>query len=400
MMGVRRDLGDAVRAGRLRFEAALLIVTALSAAVGALTVSVPAPSDGADALAACDGGRRALLWAAASWSSRPRPERRPGRLTFAWHCVYKTASVAAGAERSRCSRWSAGRAAARRMGGTARHPRHGRRRRARRERRSARTIARCTCCCGTWRPLMLFAALGAALGTWLLRWKPTRRLSATRARVQMRCRASAQCADRRAVRRRQARGPRHASSKIVGMAVHRWNAALDGDFSEAALRGKLEAQGYRVARYVYAPGTVFPDHKHGVDKVDAVVSGRFRLIIGGHLAVLRPRQNGWTCLRGVIHSAAVRRRRASDLARCRSKPVHRSARIMRIAVIGAGGVGGYFGARLQAAGADVSFIARGAHLAALQARGLRLESPKGDLHLPTSRQATIRRRSAWSMSCC
>src|SRR5688500_4561459 len=50
-------------------------------------------------------------------------------------------------------------------------------------------------------------------------------------------------------------------------------------------------------------------------------------------------------------------------------------------MIGAGGVGGYFGARLAAAGEDVTFIARGAHLAALHAGGLRLQSPKGDLHL-------------------
>jgi 2-dehydropantoate 2-reductase len=55
---------------------------------------------------------------------------------------------------------------------------------------------------------------------------------------------------------------------------------------------------------------------------------------------------------------------------------------MRIAIIGAGGVGGYFGARLQASGADVSFVARGAHLAALCATGLRIDSPKGDLSLP------------------
>jgi|SRR5579871_3781639 len=55
---------------------------------------------------------------------------------------------------------------------------------------------------------------------------------------------------------------------------------------------------------------------------------------------------------------------------------------MRLAVVGAGGVGGYFGARLAAAGADVHFLARGAHLAAMRARGLRIESPKGDLHLP------------------
>jgi quercetin dioxygenase-like cupin family protein len=88
------------------------------------------------------------------------------------------------------------------------------------------------------------------------------------------------------------------------MAVHRWNAALDGEFSEAALRRKLEAQGYSVARYVYEPGTVFPDHKHGVDKVDAVVSGRFRLVIGGHVAVLNAGE--WVDVpRGVTHNAAV-----------------------------------------------------------------------------------------------
>jgi len=55
---------------------------------------------------------------------------------------------------------------------------------------------------------------------------------------------------------------------------------------------------------------------------------------------------------------------------------------MRMAIIGAGGVGGYFGARLVAAGEDVTFVARGAHLAALQQHGLRVQSPKGDLHLP------------------
>ena len=54
---------------------------------------------------------------------------------------------------------------------------------------------------------------------------------------------------------------------------------------------------------------------------------------------------------------------------------------MRIAILGTGGVGGYFGARLAASGTDVAFIARGAHLEALQANGLRLISPKGDLHV-------------------
>ena len=54
---------------------------------------------------------------------------------------------------------------------------------------------------------------------------------------------------------------------------------------------------------------------------------------------------------------------------------------MRIAIVGAGGVGGYFGGRLAAAGVDVAFLARGAHLEALRARGLRIVSPKGDVHL-------------------
>jgi len=55
---------------------------------------------------------------------------------------------------------------------------------------------------------------------------------------------------------------------------------------------------------------------------------------------------------------------------------------MKIATIGAGGVGGFFGARLQQAGADVHFVARGAHLAAMRADGLTIESPLGDIHLP------------------
>ncbi len=52
---------------------------------------------------------------------------------------------------------------------------------------------------------------------------------------------------------------------------------------------------------------------------------------------------------------------------------------MRVAVFGTGGVGGYFGARLAAAGEDVTFIARGAHLAALREHGLRVDSVHGDL---------------------
>ncbi len=58
---------------------------------------------------------------------------------------------------------------------------------------------------------------------------------------------------------------------------------------------------------------------------------------------------------------------------------------MRIAVVGTGGVGGGFGAALAKAGADVTFIARGAHLAAMQGAGLKVLSPRGDCHLVPTR---------------
>ena len=55
---------------------------------------------------------------------------------------------------------------------------------------------------------------------------------------------------------------------------------------------------------------------------------------------------------------------------------------MRIAAMAAGAVGGYFGARLAAAGHDVFFIARGAHRDAMLSNGLKVESVHGDVHLP------------------
>ncbi|MCX7160012.1 MAG: 2-dehydropantoate 2-reductase [Proteobacteria bacterium] len=56
---------------------------------------------------------------------------------------------------------------------------------------------------------------------------------------------------------------------------------------------------------------------------------------------------------------------------------------MKIAMMGSGGVGGFFGGRLAKAGCDVTFIARGAHLAALREQGLTLENePQGNIHVP------------------
>jgi quercetin dioxygenase-like cupin family protein len=88
------------------------------------------------------------------------------------------------------------------------------------------------------------------------------------------------------------------------MSVQRWNPQSDGELTERGLRKKLEAQGYSVSRYVYSPGTHFPEHTHGVDKIDAVVSGQFELIVAGQRAVLGP-GDSIAVPRGVRHTATV-----------------------------------------------------------------------------------------------
>jgi quercetin dioxygenase-like cupin family protein len=87
-------------------------------------------------------------------------------------------------------------------------------------------------------------------------------------------------------------------------ALEHWDTTRDGPLSEAALAAKLRARGYHVSRYVYPPGTRFPDHTHSIDKIDAVVSGRFRMTLGGHAVVLE----AGDCIavpRDAVHSAEV-----------------------------------------------------------------------------------------------
>lgn len=67
---------------------------------------------------------------------------------------------------------------------------------------------------------------------------------------------------------------------------------------------------------------------------------------------------------------------------------------MRIAVMGAGGIGGYYGGRLAQAGHDVTFIARGEHLRAIQSQGLKLTGPAGDAVIANAQATGDPRRVA------
>jgi quercetin dioxygenase-like cupin family protein len=88
------------------------------------------------------------------------------------------------------------------------------------------------------------------------------------------------------------------------MKVDRWNPDDDETLSESTLRQKLQKLGYRVSRYVYPPGTAFPTHSHDVDKMDAVLSGEFRITMDGESVVLGA-GDSVQVPRGAEHSAEV-----------------------------------------------------------------------------------------------
>lgn len=88
------------------------------------------------------------------------------------------------------------------------------------------------------------------------------------------------------------------------MELEHWDPERDGPLSEAAMRRKLESRGYAVTKYVYPPGTYFPPHTHGVDKIDGVLSGRFRLSMEGKSVILEA-GDLLAVPRGVVHEAEV-----------------------------------------------------------------------------------------------
>ena len=70
--------------------------------------------------------------------------------------------------------------------------------------------------------------------------------------------------------------------------VEHWHEAKDGPLNEANMRKKLAAQGYKAIKYVFPPGTDFPDHSHNETKKDAIIEGQFRFAMLGKEVILQP----------------------------------------------------------------------------------------------------------------
>ncbi|MDP6916898.1 MAG: cupin domain-containing protein [SAR86 cluster bacterium] len=86
--------------------------------------------------------------------------------------------------------------------------------------------------------------------------------------------------------------------------VRRWDKSVDGALTENSLRKMIEAKGYSVSRYTYGPGTYFGDHSHSVAKIDAVLSGTFRMGMYGQFVDLGA--GDWIEVpAGATHSAEV-----------------------------------------------------------------------------------------------
>ena len=168
--GVRQDLREVMQQAAFQFEAALLILTAMSAAVGALTVSIPGRERSAVVRwLPVAAGIVCILWIGGELVFASMTGAPTGRLTFAWRCIYKTACVALVPGIAlfllvrRAAPLRAAWAGLLAILATA-----------------AVGVLGANVICPIDRPLhlllwhvaplMLFAAIGAGLGTWLIRW--------------------------------------------------------------------------------------------------------------------------------------------------------------------------------------------------------------------------------------
>jgi quercetin dioxygenase-like cupin family protein len=89
----------------------------------------------------------------------------------------------------------------------------------------------------------------------------------------------------------------------MAVRVEHWQKEW-GPLSEAAMRKRLEAEGYSASRYTYPPGTYFSAHTHEVDKKDTVLRGRLKIGAEGREIVLEP-GDMIEIPAGTVHTAEV-----------------------------------------------------------------------------------------------
>ena len=68
----------------------------------------------------------------------------------------------------------------------------------------------------------------------------------------------------------------------------KWDESIDGALCEGNMEKKLRTMGYSTCKYVFQPGTNFPDHTHSYTKMDAITTGRFQMQMFGQTVVLVP----------------------------------------------------------------------------------------------------------------
>ena len=87
------------------------------------------------------------------------------------------------------------------------------------------------------------------------------------------------------------------------MEIEHWKKAW-GELNEKNMRKVLESKGYGVVKYVYPPGTYFPNHTHAFDKMDTVLKGKFKIEALGKKLILSAGDILYVPA-GTIHNAEV-----------------------------------------------------------------------------------------------
>eukprot|EP01025_Chloroclados_australasicus_P021306 TRINITY_DN2237_c0_g2_i1.p2 TRINITY_DN2237_c0_g2~~TRINITY_DN2237_c0_g2_i1.p2 ORF type:complete len:140 (-),score=9.55 TRINITY_DN2237_c0_g2_i1:439-858(-) len=90
----------------------------------------------------------------------------------------------------------------------------------------------------------------------------------------------------------------------MALKIEKWDESKYGKLNRENMRSKMRQEGYSVTFYSFQPGTVFPDHTHGMDKKDSILSGQFLFRMNGQEVILRA-GDMIEVPKGVVHYAEV-----------------------------------------------------------------------------------------------